>query len=186
MVRNKHRAEFWSDYHEASCNRFRILTASVLLAQFFRFLLTDFKKHKKKQYCYFLCFGTNLGQSFEPIIMRLFCNRFRILMASILSVHFFLFLPRDFKKTHSKWHVSDTQYFSDTFWSPLAKIEKRELIRWKPWEFWTKCKKTHDNRFKTLPYVCSKPQKNINLYFGVSDLCLPPTNNYVHIAIWLR
>ena len=44
VVRNQRRAEFWTEYHAFFCNRFRILTASVLSAHFFRFLPRDLKK----------------------------------------------------------------------------------------------------------------------------------------------
>ena len=101
-----------------------------------------------------------------------FCNGFRILTAKALSAHFFRFLTRDFKKitwigsrVSEKHWVSETCHFEWVFWSPWAKIEKSELITRKPWEFWTHCKKTHDNRFKTLPYVCSETQKNSKTVF---------------------
>ena len=44
VFRNKCRAEFWTDYHAFFCNGFRILTASMLSAHFFRFFPRDFKK----------------------------------------------------------------------------------------------------------------------------------------------
>ena len=101
-----------------------------------------------------------------------FCNRFRILTASFLSAHFFWFLLRGFKKltwigsrVSEKHWVSETYHFEWVFWSPWAKIEKSEPIRRKLWEFWTDCKKTHGNRFKTLPYICSEPQKNSKTVF---------------------
>ena len=44
---SKRRAEFWTDYHAFFCNRFKILTANVLSAHFFRFLHRDFKNSFK-------------------------------------------------------------------------------------------------------------------------------------------
>ena len=100
-----------------------------------------------------------------------FCNQFRILTASILLAHFFWFLPRDFNKLiqngmfliPSAFLIPCCQ-FMWVFWSPWAKIKKSEPIRWKQWEFWINCKKLDDNRFKTLPYICSEPQ-NIDKLF---------------------
>ena len=48
VVRNQRRAEFWTEYHAFFCNRFRILTTSVLWAHFLKFLPRDLKKPHSK------------------------------------------------------------------------------------------------------------------------------------------
>ena len=93
----------------------------------------------------------------------------------MLLAHFFQFLPRDFKKLTQNGLFLIHSKFGQlvwVFWSPWTKIKESEIITLKPWEFWSSCNKPHENQFRTLPYVCSSPQKytcvtttNTGLYF---------------------
>ena len=138
---------------------------------FFDFYPRTSKNTKKNSFAIFFVFRNKRRAEFWTDYHAFFCNGFRILTASVLSAHFFRFLTRDFKKitwigsrVSEKHWVSEICHFEWVFWSPWAKIEKSEPITRKPWEFWTHCKKTHDNRFKTLPYVCSEPQIKLKIY----------------------
>ena len=56
-----------------------------------------------------LWFGTNVEQSFEPIIMRFLQSVQNSHNFSVIGSLFSIF-AQGLQKTHSKWPVSDTQY----------------------------------------------------------------------------
>ena len=67
---------------------------------FFSIFTHGLQKTQKNSFAIFLCFGTNVGQSFEPIIMRFFAISSEFSRLPSYRLTFFDFCPGTSKNSH--------------------------------------------------------------------------------------